>query len=101
MPDAPPTTDPTPGCSCPGGCCTPTQCRAAGRCTAVPVTRSIASPKWRKARFGDGFDFMLRHRWFGSVGPAIQGECRYTSVLGSGSAATQEEAMRKVEAAHV
>ena len=55
-----------------------------------------AQPRWRKTRFGDNEELMLRTKWLGAVGPLIEGECRYLTPASSGTAASRDEAKRRV-----
>lgn len=59
----------------------------------------MAQPRWRRTRFGENQDLMLRDKWLGQVGPEIKGECRYMTRSGeSGTATSQSDAKARVEA---
>ena len=66
----------------------------------LQTTRRPAAPRWRKTRFGNNLDLMLRSKWLGSVEPEIAGRCRYSiSGRDGGTAPTQADAKAIVERA--
>ena len=70
------------------------------------AAKTSAAPRWRVSRFGNSLELMRRRAgggpaiWLGSVGPALDDGCSYSTPLGSGQAASQVAAQALVEAQH-
>ena len=67
------------------------------------MAQKQSQPYWRRARFGDNWEFVRRRPgggptiWFGTVEPVIDGRCGYSTPLGRAYAPTLDEAKQAVE----